>query len=195
MKIYAVDYKEYIKNMEEKDVVLVDPPWNYDDKPLKVRKQLNYSLWDNDVGFLFENVKTKYLLIWTTNSFIEKVFHDYFGSAHEFEYKTIITWVKVTKRNKIFYGLGNHFRNATEHILVFAKKKVRPIRLPIRNVFLAKTGERTIKPKKFEVSLFKEFEKKNYKKFAYIFCGCEVKCFQNFDIDLVDICLGEVYDE
>ena len=188
MKILKMDYKDYIKQMDEKDVVLVDPPWSYDDKHPRAVKQLSYSLWDNDVTFIFENVKTKYLLIWVTNSFVDKLFQDYFSSDSPFEYKTLITWVKLTKSGKLFYGLGNHFRNATEHIAVFVRKDIKPIRLAIRNVFHAKVGPRTLKPKEFEVKILKEFNQAGFSKFAYIFSGPYINAFKKLDIDLVDIC-------
>ena len=54
------DYKRYIKNMETKDYAIVDPPWLYNDISPAVKKQLSYSLWDNNIkqmSFIFENIK------------------------------------------------------------------------------------------------------------------------------------------
>lgn len=33
------------------------------------------------------------------------------SNHYDFTYKTIITWIKKTSNNKLFYGMGYNFRN------------------------------------------------------------------------------------
>jgi site-specific DNA-adenine methylase len=58
MKIFSEDYKNYIRNMDEKDLVIIDPPWSYNNKIMR-DTQLSYSLWDNDEGLklIFNELK------------------------------------------------------------------------------------------------------------------------------------------
>lgn len=186
----GLDYRAYIENMDEKDVVLIDPPWSYDDKKL-VQTQLNYKLWNNDVSFLFENIKSKIIFLWVTNSFLDRTFLDYFKSSHNYVYKTIITWRKLTKTGKEFYGLGNWFRNSTEQLLLFVDKNEKPFRLSDRNIISYPASMRTEKPKQFEYHIFTKLHQKGYHRFAYIFSGPNVEIFHEFDIDVVDIVFSE----
>ena len=191
MNIHPIDYKEYILKMDYKDVSLIDPPWNYNDKIPKTKKQLNYNLWndnDKELDFCFENIKASYLFMWTTNSFIENCMK---ANHHKFVYKTMATWVKKTSNGKTFWGLGSNFRNCTEQLLLFTRKKEKPVHLSMRNLIEEKAGKRTQKPKLFEVELLTKLQEKNLNMFSYIFSGLETACFNKFDIDLVDISLTE----
>lgn len=175
--------------METKDYAIVDPPWLYNDISPAVKKQLSYSLWDNNIkqmSFIFENIKVNYLFLWVTNSMLEDVFSSYFNSDSNFVYKTIITWKKTTKRGETFYGLGNSFRNCTEHIMLFSIDKAKPLRLATRNLFEARSGKRTQKPKNWESDLVFLLEKSNLKG-SYIFSGPSLSLFNKFDIECVDI--------
>ncbi len=85
------------------------------------------------------------------------------------------------------YGLGHYFRNCTEHMMIFANRKVKALKAPIRNVIHSPSGKRTIKPKNFEVDILNLFNERNMQNFAYIFSGLENKPFKDYNIDLVDI--------
>lgn len=172
--------------MERKDVVLIDPPWNYKDKPPKAVNPLSYSLWqDNDkcLELLFTKVNCDYLLVWVTNSFLYNLLR---VDHYPFQYKGIVTWLKLTKNGKDFYGLGNYFRNCTEQLVLFTWKGSEPLRLLERNIIKAVAGKETEKPKEFEYNLFKSLKERGLDKSAYIFSGTNVEVFKEFDMDAVD---------
>jgi N6-adenosine-specific RNA methylase IME4 len=123
MKKINQSYKDYILQMEDKDSCIIDPPWNYDDKPERLlRKQLSYNLWiDNnkELEFLFENIKCNYIFMWTTNAFIYNLMR---CNHFNFNYKCLITWIKLTSKGNEMFGLGNSFRNCTEQLVLFTRK-------------------------------------------------------------------------
>lgn len=170
------------------DLVIADPPWSYSDRgrhdvygitPYE-RVSLQY------LAHLFSLVETRFLLLWITNSFIPML--DYLFRDTDLVYKTLITWVKKTKHGKDFYGLGNWFRNSTEHIAVFAHKKERPLRSNMRTVVYYPSYPRTMKPRELEVLLIKEFLPEGGK-VLYLFSGTYISPFEsnNYDIYCVDL--------
>lgn len=187
MRKIKQDYQAFLESLDGKvyDYAIIDPPWRYNDMPKKLEKQLSYDLWEsNDLSHIFNGLDVNYLFIWVTNSMLLDVFRSDFGS---YNYKTIITWSKLTSKGNLFYGLGHHFRNNTEHLMLFTNKKVKPLRCSMRNFFQEPAGNRTVKPKKFEASLIGELQSKGFRG-CYIFSGpCDV--FEDFDIDCVDVCL------
>lgn len=191
MNLIVKDYREYVQEMEHKEVCIVDPPWGYKDRNPRVKKQLSYSLWknnDEELDFLFKNIKCNYLFVWVTNSFmlnIMKVNH------YEYEYKCLITWLKLTKNGRDFYGLGNSFRNCTEQLILFNKKKCKALHLSERNIIKERASKNTQKPKQFEYLLLSSLQKKGLNKFCYIFCGTNITKFEEFNIDLIDIRLND----
>ena len=100
---------------------------------------------------------------------------DVFNSPYKekgYEYKQIVTWLKKTPGGKIAFGLGNNFRNCTEQLLVFVKKKSKPLRLNIRNFIEAPSGKRTSKPKAFEKEIIGLLEDRGFRdQICYIFSG------------------------
>lgn len=191
MNLIHCDYKEYIRNMEEKDVVVIDPPWLYEVQRSKTKKQLCYALWEDNIkelDFCFEHIKAKHILMWVTNTFLLETFR---ANHSEYVYKTIVTWLKKTSNDYIAYGLGSSFRNCTEHLLLFTREGETPPHLSLRNIIEEPAGNRTEKPKKYEYELFKLLEEKKLTKFAYIFSGPNVNCFSKLNIDVVDVVLQE----
>ena len=101
------------------DVLVVDPPWEYDRQPgdSGMRGEVDY------LTASVEELKQRQLpaaenailWLWTTNAFM--------GEAHEiarawgFTVKTILTWDKVN------VGLGSWLRNVTEHCLLCVRGK------------------------------------------------------------------------
>ncbi len=184
MKQIHADYKDFLKEEVIYDYAIVDPPWSYDDIRPKLKiNQLSYNLWDNtDLNLIFDKINAKYLFIWVTNSMIENVFNSDFKT---YKYKTLVTWSKLTTKGNLFYGLGNHFRNNTEHLMLFTNKKVKPLRSSKRNLIVEACGKRTQKPKTFESALISEFENKGMSG-LYLFSG-DCIMFNDFNIDCVDI--------
>lgn len=188
MNIINIDWKQYIDGMDEKDVCIIDPPWNYNQKILETNQITYDRLINNEffLNYMFRNIRTKHILLWTTNSML----FDVFKSNHsDFIYKNCVTWVKKTKNDKLFYGMGYSFRNCTEQLLLFTKKKAPALNTKLRNIIFATTGARTLKPKEEELKILTELNLK-FNKFAYIFSGKNIKLFENLNIDCVDICFN-----
>lgn len=161
-----IDYSNY-------KICIIDPPWDYNDKnPWVEREQVIYSRWDNQRGleFLFSQ-GFEYIFIWTTNSMLEEVFKFNYQEKG-YEYKQMVTWLKLTPKGNRGFGLGNNFRNCTEQMLLFVKKGFKPLRLNIRNFVEAPSLKRTCKPKAFEQELIKLLEERGFEdKICYIFSG------------------------
>jgi len=175
----AQDLNAYLQNSNSSyKLVLLDPPWKYNDLPPKLNKQLDYKLVDcNYLYYTSELLKnrTQFLLVWSTNSFIYdalKIFSEYF------RYVQTIVWVKTTKQGLIHYGLGNYFRNSCEYILLFKQYSAKPFRSTLRNVFLEQSGARTSKPRTIERSIIESISS-NGDKILYGFSGIN-------NLDLLD---------
>lgn len=184
MNFIKSDYKDFIMSMNHYDVVIIDPPWNFNDKHPSTKNQLSYNLWDDNIEclkFVFENIKCDYLFLWTCNSLLM----DVFKSSTNFDYKTCVTWRKLTTKGNDFYGLGSTFRNSTEQLLVFQKPSTKCLKLSLRTIINEECGKRTCKPKNFEYNLFEKLIGKNMK-ICYIFSGIYLEKFKNLEIDCVD---------
>lgn len=178
---YREDFKKFLNRNMRFDYAIIDPPWNYNSKPLAVMyNQLTYDLWDNnDLKLFFTQLDVDYIFLWVTNSFIPNAIEA--AKDSDFDYKTIFTWVKTTTKNNLAWGLGNTFRNCTEQILVFQRKKAKCLNLSMRNCILARTGKRTAKPKEFEKNLVNRLSEKD-KKGVYIFSGGKLDFIDSVDI-------------
>ena len=101
VKYYREDFKQFLNRNLRFDYAIIDPPWNYNSKPLAVMyNQLTYDLWDNeDLKLFFNQLNVDYIFLWVTNSFIPEAIEAAKGS--DFDYKTIFTWVKTTSRNNL----------------------------------------------------------------------------------------------
>lgn len=187
MKYFKIDYKEFIKSAQYYDLVIIDPPWKFNDKHPALDAQLSYTLWDNNIdslNYCFNNLNCNYLLLWTCNSLLNDVFIA--NKNTKFIYKTMITWRKLTSKNNDFYGLGNSFRNSTEQLLLFSTKNAKPLRTPFRTIINEQCSIRTCKPKDWE-SKFIEFINLRKMSACYIFSGIFLNKFKNLNIDCIDI--------
>lgn len=187
MQKHKIDYKEYVGYMDHKYYSIIDPPWDFNDKPPKVDGQVSYSRWNDNhecMKWVFENIKSDILFIWIPVS-LEDVPHK--AVCNKFKYRTRLTWRKLTKHGKEHYGLGHWFRNSTESLMVFAKD-VKAIKSPLRNIFSASASdERTEKPKEAEVEIIRSLGIAATG--AYLFSGPNVESFNEFKLDCVDSCL------
>ena len=178
---YKEDFKTFLDRDTDYNFAIVDPPWNYTSKPrVLTYNQLTYSLWDNnDLSLIFQKLNVDYIFLWVTNSFIPNAIKASEGTA--FNYKTMFTWVKTTKKGGLAWGLGNTFRNCTEHLMVFQKKKAACLNLNTRNCVMARNGKRTMKPKVFERDLVERLENKGLKG-VYLFSGTNLDFIDSVDI-------------
>ena len=190
------DYNEYIKNMTEKDFMIVDPPWNYNNKAKEFTTRTEFSKVTDNVEFLnylFLNVKTKLLFLWITSPLLGYLLlsQKYGVTFGDFEYKQILVWSKTKNDGFDYEGQGFWFKNSCEFIVLFAKHGVKPIRSRILNICREKATKNaeTQKPKIFESFIFRELYNAGYSTGVYLFSGS----FSDYDIsikqnvELVDI--------
>lgn len=147
--------------------VMADPPWAYDDDlpgPARGSGSHYDTLHYGTVMGMGPQIRKvtashAHLYLWTTNSFMEEALQ--VVEEWGFDQKTILTWVKVTDEPrglpherdhevsvKERIGMGNYFRNTTEH-LIFAVKGTRGIEsnsMPTH--FFAERSAHSSKPEK-----------------------------------------------
>lgn len=162
---------------ERFDVVVVDPPWAYNnfetvralqsggrggqaehhyrtigsDGGTEINRRTGEG-WENVVAaFPVDEVvrETAALFLWTTNPKLPFAFRVLEGWG--FDYQTTITWVKVRKDGGVHRGgIGWYFRGATEHVLFGTRNGFRiPAELREANVVLARKSRHSVKPEEF----------------------------------------------
>lgn len=187
MKTLPIDYKEYTVNTP---VLLIDPPWKYDDRPKSTQiHQVTYGVWENEEGldWIFSQ-PVEYIFLWATNSMLLNILQH---QHKNFIYKQCVTWVKQTNKGNLAYGLGHNFRNCTEQLLLFTHKKAKPLHLNLRNVIHAPVGPRTRKPKEWEAELCRLLNDRG-RSVTYVFSGPCVDVFNEFDnMICVDTCFKD----
>jgi site-specific DNA-methyltransferase (adenine-specific) len=108
-------------------IIYADPPWRYNHNWLSGACERSYSTMDiEDI----KNLPIKdiiadkaHLYLWVTNPFIAEGLE--VCKAWGFEYKTLITWVKLYKSGEKEMGMGYYFRSCTEHIIFGIKGGMR----------------------------------------------------------------------
>lgn len=134
--------------------VVIDPPWSYrDGLPGKTRGAARHyetltplELTGLPVADLA--APDAHLYVWVTNAFVEQglALARHWG----FEPKSLLTWVKLTKTGKLAFGMGRHWRGATEHVVFATRgKRLPPGKRNLRTVFFAPLGEHSEKPEEF----------------------------------------------
>lgn len=179
---YNMDFETWLnQNVNKYDYAIIDPPWNYDDKPPSVtNNQLTYNVWENlKLRDIYVKLDVDYIFLWVTTQMLPLMFDCCKNTKYEF--KSLIPWIKLTSKDSLFYGLGNTFRNCVEYVAVFQKSGCSVLRLSERNIIFEEVGKRTIKPKNWERNLVSILSNKHLNG-VYIFSG------GNLDfIDCVDI--------
>ncbi len=118
-------------------IIYADPPWQYRES------------WGNGTNrhtyptMTVEEIKNlpvseitdteAHLYLWVTNPFLQEGLD--VCKAWGFEYKTLITWVKLYKDHRKEMGMGYYFRSATEHIIFGVKGKMKIRNKTTINVF------------------------------------------------------------
>ena len=131
------------------NVLVADPPWSYNNKKTggnhksgSIQKYKTMSRRQLiDLQDLIEDVTTNdcVCFLWVTNPMLYdglQILGNWF-----FEYKTMVTWVKSNH-----FGMGYWFRGNTEHILVGAREKAKPLRCQKINVFTCSPNGHCVKP-------------------------------------------------
>jgi|TARA_R100001129_G_scaffold175130_1_gene147958 N6-adenosine-specific RNA methylase IME4 len=150
------------------DVLVVDPPWSYHKGAAPPRKRSEVKGGSGRGGRARDAYETmnaanfreafriedfaqpnSHLYLWTTNPKLPLAFK--VMSDWGYTYKTTLTWVKITKNEKVIKnGMGWFFRGATEHVLLGVRGKMGiPTALRKPNVILAQRGRHSQKPDEF----------------------------------------------
>ena len=110
------------------DLIVADPPWQYDFKFAKGRPETHYqTMGISDIcaldvaGLAAEDCL---LYLWVTAQKIAYAWQAM--QAWGFQYKTQMVWVKTTKNNDPAYGMGFWARNSHELLYIAARGKPSP---------------------------------------------------------------------
>jgi len=124
--------------------IVIDPPWRYGNQGTRNAAEKQYPTMT--VAEILKHTPMPadgpaHLYLWTTNSFIEQAF--YLMRQWGFRYKTMLTWVKPQ------IGMGNYYRNNTEHVLFGVRGKLLTLRKDVPTAFTASRGRHSEKPDLF----------------------------------------------
>lgn len=134
--------------MKKYQIIYADPPWKYKENWGNGAVHHHYKSLSIDelkalpVGGLAD--VDCHLYLWVTNPFIQEGLD--LIKAWGFEYKQIITWVKISKDGATRMGLGYYFRGTTEHCLFAVKGKLPRINKSIKNILFAEHAKHSRKP-------------------------------------------------
>jgi len=126
-------------------VVVSDPPWQYGNRATRGAAEDHYPTMTIDELCALPVdewvAEEAHLYLWTTNGFLREAFQ--VVDAWGFAYKTCLTWVKPQ------IGLGNYFRNNTEHVLFGVRGGLRTQARDVPTAFEARRGRHSAKPGMF----------------------------------------------
>jgi N6-adenosine-specific RNA methylase IME4 len=123
--------------------IVIDPPWQYDNKATRGAATDHYSTMSLDELEELEipAAANAHIYLWVTNGFLRQGFDllDVWG----FTYKACLTWCKPQM------GMGNYFRNATEHVLFGIKGSLPTNSNDVPTWFRADRTRHSAKPESF----------------------------------------------
>jgi N6-adenosine-specific RNA methylase IME4 len=135
-------------------IIYADPPWAFNNKrtggSLNSGAGQKYDVMTvNDICNLPVKKITDdncVLFMWWVGSMVDEAIQ--VARAWGFEIKTMtgFNWVKMTKENKLFFGMGFWTRQGLENCLIAIKGKPKRIDAGIRAVILAPAEEHSKKP-------------------------------------------------
>lgn len=123
--------------------IVADPPWRYDNVATRGAAEDHYPTMSIEelVGLAVPADDNAHLYLWVTNGFIREGFE--LVEAWGFTYKTILTWCKPQ------IGMGNYFRNSTEHVLFGVRGQLATLRNDVPTWFTANRTKHSAKPESF----------------------------------------------
>jgi N6-adenosine-specific RNA methylase IME4 len=123
--------------------IVIDPPWRYDNVATRGAAEDHYPTMSLDELAAMElpAADNAHLYLWVTNGFLREGFG--LVDAWGFTYKTILTWCKPQ------IGMGNWFRNTTEHVLFGVRGRHPTLRNDVPTHFTAPRTRHSAKPESF----------------------------------------------
>jgi len=140
-------------------VLVIDPPWQYDNKATRAAAEDHYTTlsiaqltgvdptpYEGESINFAETVRGMadencHLYLWVTNGFLREGFE--LIESWGFTYKACLTWVKPQ------IGIGNYFRNNTEHVLFGMKGRLPTLSNSQPTAFTADRTRHSAKPGAF----------------------------------------------
>ena len=123
--------------------IVIDPPWRYDNVATRGAAEDHYPTMS--LGELVDldlpAADNAHLYLWVTNGFLPDGFD--LLDAWGYRYKTVLTWCKPS------IGMGNYFRNNTEHVLFGVRGSLPTQRKDVGTWFAADRGPHSSKPESF----------------------------------------------
>lgn len=133
-------------------VIVADPPWSFNDKlpGLGRGAQKHYKVMSlSDIkNFVLPVIASNaYLFLWRVASQVEESYQ--VVRAWGFTAKSELIWLKRTKNDKRWFGMGHHVRAEHEVCIIAVKGSPKPRVRNIRSTFEAKAGKHSQKPEEF----------------------------------------------
>jgi N6-adenosine-specific RNA methylase IME4 len=123
--------------------IVIDPPWRYDNIATRGAAEDHYPTMSlvELAALHIPAADNAHLYLWTTNGFLRQAFD--LIDAWQFTYKTCLTWTKPQ------IGMGNYFRNNTEHVLFAVRGRQPTLRNDCPTWFQADRTRHSAKPESF----------------------------------------------
>lgn len=123
--------------------IVIDPPWRYTNIATRGAAEDHYpTMTLRELEDLeLPAAPNSHLYLWVTNAFVSQGFD--LLVSWGFTYKTILTWCKPS------IGMGNYFRNNTEHVLFAIKGNLPTQRNDLGTWFQAAKTRHSAKPDSF----------------------------------------------
>lgn len=123
--------------------IVIDPPWRYGNTITRGAAEDHYPTMSMDELEALELPSTDdaHLYLWVTNGFLREAFD--LIDAWGFTYKACLTWCKPQ------IGMGNYFRNSTEHVYFALKGSLPTEANNIPTWFVADRTRHSAKPESF----------------------------------------------
>ena len=137
------DRPELVPALGTFSTVVIDPPWRYENVATRGAAEDHYPTMTLDELAELEipAAPDAHLYLWVTNGFIREGFD--LLDAWGFTYKTCLTWTKPS------IGMGNWFRNSTEHVLFGVRGRLPTRRNDVPTHFEAPRTRHSAKPERF----------------------------------------------
>lgn len=123
--------------------IVIDPPWRYGNTSTRGAAEDHYPTMrlDELAALHLPATDDAHLYLWATNAFLREALE--LIPAWGFTYKTVLTWCKPQ------IGMGNYFRNNTEHVLFATRGKQPTLRNNCATWFVADRTRHSAKPESF----------------------------------------------
>lgn len=147
-------------------ILYADPSWSYRDKAQSGNRGAEFKYQCMTVPDLMEmkdyideiSEDNAVMFMWTTAPMLPVAIS---LMAHwKFDYKTIaFTWIKKTRNNKLFWGMGNYTRSNPEYVILGVRGKgIKRTSASVHSVIESEIREHSRKPDEVRLRINKLYE-------------------------------------